>query len=51
LGEIQWWNSEKFAVITRQLQAAKCSLSCQLFCHIFNLLDFDTVALIVNKRV
>jgi hypothetical protein len=26
----QWWNSERFVVITRQLQAAKCSLTCQL---------------------
>jgi hypothetical protein len=38
-------------VITRQLQAAKCSLSCQLFRHIFNLLDVDTVVLNVNKRL
>jgi hypothetical protein len=29
-------------VITRQLQAAKCSLSCQLFRHILNLFDVDT---------
>jgi hypothetical protein len=38
-------------VITRQLQAAKCSLSCKIFRHIFNLLFFDTVALNVNKRL
>jgi hypothetical protein len=35
----RWWNSERFVVITRQLQAAKCSLSCQLFRHIFILLE------------
>jgi hypothetical protein len=45
----QWWNSERFVVITRQLQAAKCSLSFQLFRHILNLLDVDTVELNVNK--
>jgi hypothetical protein len=45
----QWWNSERFVVITRQLQAAKCSLSRQLFHHIFNLSGFDTVALNVKK--
>jgi hypothetical protein len=38
-------------VITRQLQAAKCSLSFQLFRHIFNLLDVDTVVFNVNKRL
>jgi hypothetical protein len=38
-------------VITRQLQAAKCSLSCQLFGHIFYLLDVDTVVFNVNKRL
>jgi hypothetical protein len=46
-----WWNSERFVVIIRQLQAAKCSLSCQLFHHMFNLLDVDTVVLDVNKRL
>jgi hypothetical protein len=50
-GGIQWWNSERFVVITRQLQAAKCSLSWQLFRHVVNLLDFDTVAFNVNKRL
>jgi hypothetical protein len=34
-----WWYSERFVVITRQLQAAKCSLSSQLFGHIFTLLE------------
>jgi hypothetical protein len=38
-------------VITRKLQAAKCSLSCQPFRHVFNVLDFDTVAFNVNKRL
>jgi hypothetical protein len=38
-------------VITRQLQAAKCSLSCQNFRHIFNLLDVDIVVLDVNKHL
>jgi hypothetical protein len=46
-----WWNSERFVVITRQLKTAKCSLSCQLFSHIFNLLDVDTDVLNVNKRL
>jgi hypothetical protein len=46
-----WWNSERFVVITKQLQAVKCSLSCQLFRHRFNLLDVDTVVLDVNKRL
>jgi hypothetical protein len=51
-GEIVWWwNSERFVVITRQLQAVKCSLSCQLFRHIFDLLDFDTVAFNVKKHL
>jgi hypothetical protein len=31
--------SERFLVITRQLQAAKCSLSSQLFGHTFTLLE------------
>jgi hypothetical protein len=44
-------NSERFVVITGQLQAAKCSLSCQLFRHIFNFLHFNTVTLNVNKRL
>jgi hypothetical protein len=35
----QWWYSERFVVITRQLLAAKCSLSSQLFGHIFTLLE------------
>jgi hypothetical protein len=35
---ILWWYSERFVVITRQLQAAKCSLS-QRFGHIFTLLE------------
>jgi hypothetical protein len=35
---VQWWNPERFVVITRQLQAAKCSLRCQLFHQIFILL-------------
>jgi hypothetical protein len=39
LYRVQWWNSERFGVITRQLQAAKCSLSCQRFGHIFTLLE------------
>jgi hypothetical protein len=34
-----WWYSERFVVITRQLLAAKCSLSRQLFGHIFTLLE------------
>jgi hypothetical protein len=34
-----FWYSERFVVITRQLQAAKCSLSSQLFGHIFTLLE------------
>jgi hypothetical protein len=50
-GTVLWWNSERFVVITRQLQAAKCSLSCQLFRHIFNFLHFNTVTLNVNKRL
>jgi hypothetical protein len=36
---VQWWNSERFGVITRQLQAAKCSLSSQIFLYIFILLE------------
>jgi hypothetical protein len=35
----RWWYSESFVVITRQLQAAKCSLSSQLSGHIFTLLE------------
>jgi hypothetical protein len=35
----QWWYSERFVVITRQLQAAKCSLSSQPFGHKFTLLE------------
>jgi hypothetical protein len=41
-------------VITRQLQAAKCSLNCQPFGQIFTLLEnirFPTVVLDVNKRL
>jgi hypothetical protein len=43
-------------VITRQLQAAKCSLSCQLFYHIlyshyWKICDFPTVVLNLNKRL
>jgi hypothetical protein len=34
-----WWYSERFVVITRQLQSAKCSLSSQPFGHIFTLLE------------
>jgi hypothetical protein len=34
-----WWYSGRFVVITRQLQAAKCSLSRQRFGHIFILLE------------
>jgi hypothetical protein len=34
-----WWNSERLGVITRQLQAAKCLLSCKIFLHIFILLE------------
>jgi hypothetical protein len=36
-----WWYSERFVVITKQLQAAKCSLSSQLFGHIFTILRFS----------
>jgi hypothetical protein len=32
---ILWWNSERFVVLTKQLQAAKCSLSCQICRHFF----------------
>jgi hypothetical protein len=32
-GEL-WWFSERFVAITKQLQAAKCSLNSQLFGHI-----------------
>jgi hypothetical protein len=35
----QWWYSVRFVVITRQLQADKCSLSSQLFGPIFPLLE------------
>jgi hypothetical protein len=35
----QWWYSERFVVITRQLQAAKCSLISQLFGHVCTLLE------------
>jgi hypothetical protein len=38
-GRDQWWYSERFVVITRPLEAAKCSLSSQLFGHIFTLLE------------
>jgi hypothetical protein len=65
---LRWWivcgelaivpvvDSERFVVITRQLQAGKYSLSCQLFSHIFILLenllyDFRTVALSLKKRL
>jgi hypothetical protein len=34
-----WWYSKRFVVITRQLQAAKCALTSQLFGHIFTLLE------------
>jgi hypothetical protein len=48
------WYSKRFVVITKQLQAAKCSLSSQLFGHILTLLylkicDFPTVVLTINK--
>jgi hypothetical protein len=33
------WYSERFVVITRQLQAAKCSPRSQLFGHVFTLLE------------
>jgi hypothetical protein len=36
---VQRWYSERFVVNTRQLQAAKCALSNQLFGHIFTLLE------------
>jgi hypothetical protein len=49
---VQWWYSERFLVITRQLQAAKCSLRSQLFGHTFTLLEnFPTVLLNVNKHL
>jgi hypothetical protein len=35
----QWWYSERFEVNTRQLQAAMCALSSQLFGSVFTLLE------------
>jgi hypothetical protein len=46
--DITWWNSERFSDHCWQLQASKCSLICQIFRYIFNLLLFDTVARLLD---
>jgi hypothetical protein len=49
-----WWYSERFVVITMQLQAAKCSLSSQLlvtYSLYWKICDLPTLVLNVNKRL